>query len=118
MDQENSDESSVKTNQQIKNTLVDQLDGKSPVIQSQVALDRREKSADLGHLTSLSEDENEVERMRLAVQNLVFSPSETSLKKPSEGGYINEGLDENRVPYRRDQTVYNYKLAAIDTDSV
>lgn len=39
----------------------------SSVVKSQVALDRREKSADLGHLTSLSEDENEVERMRLAV---------------------------------------------------
>ena len=66
---------------------VDHLDAMFPIDQTQPGLERREKSADLANISSFSEDEHEVERMRLAVQNMVFSPSEVSLKKPSDKSY-------------------------------
>ena len=100
------------------NLSLDHLDAMFPVDQIQTGLERREKSADLAHLSSLSEDEQEVERMRFAVQNLVFSQSEVSLKKPSDKSYVSGVVGDDQVHHRRDQTTYNYKLAALDTESV
>jgi len=51
---------------------------------------------------------------------MIFSPSEVSLRKPSENSYVSARLsgDGDVSKLRRDQTTYNYKFAGLDTESV
>lgn len=83
-------------------------------------IEKRERSAELIPLSSLSDDEQEVERLKHFVQNMVFSPSEVNLRKPSERSFISGKIsgDGNGIHRRRDQTTYEYKFAGIETESV